>query len=156
MYSFELKESDTEGKVFLFTCRVEGGTYIRKICSDLGDLIGGAHMGELRRTAAGIFTEKGLFTLTELDEAIKHGTVEELIIPAEEIIRKVMEVVEIHKQALLSLLNGKPLFAQDVLSGEAKEGTYFAAFFQKQFVGVYRRTKEKRIFGRPEFVYSQE
>jgi len=32
-----------DGKRFLFECKVEGGTYIRKICSDLGEMIGGAH-----------------------------------------------------------------------------------------------------------------
>jgi len=59
VYSWKLVEGFEDGKSFLFECRVEGGTYVRKLCSDLGEMIGGAHMGELRRTQAGVFGEKG-------------------------------------------------------------------------------------------------
>jgi len=44
VYCWKLIESSENGKDFLFECKVEGGTYIRKLCSDLGDIIGGAHM----------------------------------------------------------------------------------------------------------------
>jgi len=57
VYEFKLLEQD--GKDILFRAKVEAGTYIRKLISDLGDKkeIGGAHMLELRRTQAGIFKE---------------------------------------------------------------------------------------------------
>lgn len=57
VYIWKLLENSEDGKDFLFECKVEGGTYIRKLCSDLGEIIGGAHMGELRRISAGIFSE---------------------------------------------------------------------------------------------------
>ena len=54
---FELLEVSENKKDFLFISEVQGGTYIRKLCSDLGEKIGGAHMLELRRIKAGIFKE---------------------------------------------------------------------------------------------------
>lgn len=47
-----------EGRVVLFKVGCEGGTYIRKLCFDVGEILGvGGHMQELRRTRAGPFTE---------------------------------------------------------------------------------------------------
>ncbi|MEW6506063.1 MAG: RNA-guided pseudouridylation complex pseudouridine synthase subunit Cbf5, partial [Chloroflexota bacterium] len=45
---------ETEGRNVLFKVGCEGGTYIRKLCFDVGEVLGcGAHMQELRRTRAG-------------------------------------------------------------------------------------------------------
>ena len=58
--SFEILEKN--GKDFVFLAEVQGGTYIRKLISDLGDYIKiGAHMLELRRVRAGIIGESGIF-----------------------------------------------------------------------------------------------
>jgi H/ACA ribonucleoprotein complex subunit 4 len=58
-------------RIVLFTCSCQAGTYIRKLCSDIGEVLGcGAHMRELRRTRAGPFTEQyGLTTLHDLSAA---------------------------------------------------------------------------------------
>ncbi len=52
----------------LFRVGCEAGTYIRKLCHDIGEVLGvGAHMQELRRTRAGPFTEEnGLVTMHDL------------------------------------------------------------------------------------------
>lgn len=52
----------------LFTVGCEGGTYIRKLCFDMGEALGcGAHMQELRRTRAGPFVENdGMVTLHDV------------------------------------------------------------------------------------------
>ncbi|MBI4152571.1 RNA-guided pseudouridylation complex pseudouridine synthase subunit Cbf5 [Candidatus Woesearchaeota archaeon] len=70
IYEFEILE--IEGREVLFRVRCQAGTYIRKLCHDLGQALGaGAHMVELRRTQAGPFTEKdNLITLNDLDDAI--------------------------------------------------------------------------------------
>jgi len=63
----EIKERDV-----LFRVKCQAGTYIRKLCHDLGqELEIGAHMVELRRTQAGPFTEEdNLVTLNDLDDAL--------------------------------------------------------------------------------------
>ncbi|MBT3404690.1 RNA-guided pseudouridylation complex pseudouridine synthase subunit Cbf5 [archaeon] len=73
IYKFELLETD--GKDILFKVKCEGGTYIRKLIDDLGKELGiGAHMLELRRVNAGIFSEKDkeFMNLYELEKAIAH------------------------------------------------------------------------------------
>jgi len=56
IYYNEFIEHD--GRNVLFKVGCEGGTYIRKLCFDVGEILGvGAHMQELRRTRAGPFIE---------------------------------------------------------------------------------------------------
>jgi H/ACA ribonucleoprotein complex subunit 4 len=66
IYYIEFLEMD--GRNVLFKVGCEGGTYIRKLCYDLGEVLGcGAHMQELRRTRAGPFVEdEGIVTLHEM------------------------------------------------------------------------------------------
>ncbi|MFA5061420.1 MAG: RNA-guided pseudouridylation complex pseudouridine synthase subunit Cbf5 [Candidatus Pacearchaeota archaeon] len=155
VFSFRLLEGKNK-RDFLFFCEVEGGTYIRKICSDLGEMIGGAHMAELRRTGAGIFGEEKIYTLYEFEEAIKEWKegkeekIREMIVSADEAIKKVLPFVEVKKEVLGRLYTGKPLIRED-LKGEIK-GEVFAVFCGGDFVGVYRKVNEKGIVGRAEFV----
>ncbi len=61
---------EIEGQDVLFTVGCQAGTYIRKLCHDMGQKLGtGAHMQELRRTKAGPFTEDTLVTLADLKDA---------------------------------------------------------------------------------------
>jgi len=54
----------------LFKIGCQGGTYIRKICHDIGQkLTVGAHMAELIRTKAGPFHAKDWVTLEDLEDA---------------------------------------------------------------------------------------
>ena len=167
VFYWKLVEDSDDNKHFLFECKVEGGTYIRKLCSDLGEMIGGAHMGELRRTSAGIFDEGfgiwdlgfgRLVTLYEFERAVeewKNGDdslLREMVVLAEEAIKKVLPVVEVDKSALKSLYVGRPLLKNNVVSGKIKKGESFAVFCGEVFVGVYRATGEDSIFGRVEFV----
>jgi H/ACA ribonucleoprotein complex subunit 4 len=61
---------DIKGQDVLFVCGVQAGTYIRKLCHDIGESLGcGAHMSELRRTKAAGFTEAQAITLQDLADA---------------------------------------------------------------------------------------
>ncbi|MEM3127119.1 MAG: RNA-guided pseudouridylation complex pseudouridine synthase subunit Cbf5 [Candidatus Woesearchaeota archaeon] len=65
MKIIEIKEKDV-----LFVVGCQAGTYIRKLCHDVGKELGvGAHMVELRRTKAASFDEKTLVTLQDLKDA---------------------------------------------------------------------------------------
>lgn len=69
IYKFEILEIDKQDILFRVKC--QAGTYIRKLVHNFGEELGvGAHMAELRRTAAGPFTEKdNLITLIDLKDA---------------------------------------------------------------------------------------
>lgn len=56
IYYLDILEINEKNVLFRVGC--QAGTYIRKICYDLGEVLGGgAHMAELRRTRTGPFKE---------------------------------------------------------------------------------------------------
>jgi H/ACA ribonucleoprotein complex subunit 4 len=62
---FDILEID--GKNVLFKVGCEAGTYIRKLCDQIGNSLGfGAHMAELRRMKAGNFIEEQSHSLMEV------------------------------------------------------------------------------------------
>jgi H/ACA ribonucleoprotein complex subunit 4 len=152
--SFEILEK--QEKNFLFQTEVQGGTYIRKLCSDLGEFTEGAHMLELRRTRAGIFTEQQTVTLYEFEKAIKEYRkgnsefLERMIISAEKAIKEVVESVELKEGSLNKILTGKPILKED-LQTTPKEDT-FAIFLKERFIEIARKTDERDFFARPSFV----
>jgi H/ACA ribonucleoprotein complex subunit 4 len=67
---YELEVLEIDDRDVLFRVRTEAGTYIRKLCYDVGEILGcGAHMQELRRTATGVFNEESCYTLHDLKDA---------------------------------------------------------------------------------------
>ncbi len=89
VYYFEILE--VVGREVLFKTGVEAGTYIRKLCHDMGVELGvGANMKQLRRVRAGPFTEATSVTMQELHEAwmLYKET------GREELLRKVVRPVE--------------------------------------------------------------
>lgn len=69
---FSIDVQEVRGRLVLMVVHCEAGTYIRKLCYDIGEVLGvGAHMAELRRVQAGPFSEdEGLVTMHELHEAV--------------------------------------------------------------------------------------
>jgi H/ACA ribonucleoprotein complex subunit 4 len=69
-FIYQLTVHEVDGRTVLFSCSCQAGTYIRKLCFDIGEMAGcGAHMRELRRTRAGPFKEDDVVTLHELSAA---------------------------------------------------------------------------------------
>ena len=155
VFYFNLLET-TDNKDFLFETKVEGGTYIRKICSDVGEMIGGAHMDELRRTQAGDFTEDGMINLNDFDK-IKNNPEElkKYLTPADVVIKKILPTLKLDKLNKRFLLTGKPLLNQDVVEKtNFKEGDFFVLTINEEFIGVYKKVNLDGIFAKPEFVYN--
>lgn len=156
---WEILEESKDKRDFLFVAEVQGGTYIRKLCSDLGEIIGGAHMAELRRTHAGIFNEKSIVNLYDFDKAIeelKKGnerTIRKMLTSGEEAIKKILPVIQVEKTCVKQLLTGKPLFKKDI-KGELPKEDIFAVFCGNRFIEISKKTKEKGIIGKAEFVFN--
>lgn len=156
---FDLLEKN--GRDVLFITQVEAGTYIRKLIHDLGEKIGGAHMLELRRTKAGIFseTDKTFVNLYDFESALQElnkGNEEPLrkiLIPAEDAIKNILPAREIESSKINGLLTGRPLHKVD-LDYTPKEER-FAIFNKEKFIGIYRSVSEEGdIIARPEFVFN--
>lgn len=158
---FELLEVSKNNRDFLFVAEVQGGTYIRKLCSDLGEKIGGAHMLELRRTQAGIFIEVQAVKLYDFDKAVaeyengKPEALEKLITPAEDAIKKVLNFYEAKSEVVYKLKTGKPVFEEDLIETKTIEDEQFAIFNKGKFIGIYQKVpRQNNIIARPAFVFN--
>jgi H/ACA ribonucleoprotein complex subunit 4 len=89
IYYLDVLEIDGQDVLFKIGC--QAGTYIRKICHDIGLKIGcGAHMAELRRTKVASFDESTKYTLQDLTDAFhyyKEGNNDKFI-------RKIIQPIE--------------------------------------------------------------
>jgi len=89
---YELELIEKKDKLVLFRASCQAGTYIRKLCHDIGLVLGvGGHMQRLRRTKAGAFTEGTSIILQDLADATAYwredGREDELrsiVLPIEE------------------------------------------------------------------------
>jgi len=139
IYYLSLLEMD--GKSVLFKVGCEAGTYIRKLCYDLGEALGcGAHMQELRRTRVGPFVEdEGLVTLHDVaymfaqwQETNDETLLRKFIQPMEKSL-ELLPKIYIRDSAVDALCHGAHLAAPGVLSldTEIKPNDAVAVFTQK-------------------------
>jgi len=119
IYGVDFLEGD--GKNWLFRVACESGTYIRKLCYDVGEYLGaGAHMQELRRTRSGPFTEGEACTMYDLADAIdlREGGDEE---PLRRLIRPLENALEllpkiwVRDSAVEAVCNGAQLAVPGIL-----------------------------------------
>jgi H/ACA ribonucleoprotein complex subunit 4 len=133
----EIKEKNV-----LFKVGCEAGTYIRKLCYDIGEVLGcGAHMQELRRTRVGPFTEdKTLVTLHDISylhsqwqETKDEAILREFVSPMEKAL-ELLPKIHVRDSAVDALCHGAHLTAPGVLSLDAgiKIGDTIAVFTQKE------------------------
>ncbi len=154
---------EIEGKDVLFETRVQAGTYIRKLCSDLGEKIGGAHMLELRRTQAGLFSETDKqypsINLYDFEKAVaeykqgKEELLRKIIIPGE-IVSELLPVLQIRKDVVKKVLTGSPIFQSflEEKSPELEEGEKICVFQNTKFIGCYKFIGKGDLVAKPEFV----
>jgi len=139
IYYIDFFEMDERNVLFKVGC--EAGTYIRKLCYDVGEVLGcGAHMQELRRTRVGPFVEdKSLVTLHDLSylfsqwqETKDESMLRKFVIPMEKAL-ELMPKIHVRDSAVDALCHGAHLTAPGVLSLDAgiKIGDTVAVFTQK-------------------------
>lgn len=84
IYRLEIVSYDAEHGELVLDCSCSAGTYIRTLCDDLGERLGcGAVMTALCRTAAAGYTLADCYTIEELEEKAKQGTLDSCILPVE-------------------------------------------------------------------------
>jgi H/ACA ribonucleoprotein complex subunit 4 len=132
---------EMNGRNVLFKVGCEAGTYIRKLCHDMGEVLGcSAHMQELRRTRAGPFMEnESLITLHELSylyslwqETNDENIPKKFIHPMEKTL-ELLPKVYIRDSTVAAICHGAHLAAPGVLSVETdiKPNHMTAVFTQK-------------------------
>jgi len=115
---------EREGRQVLLRVRCEAGTYVRKLCHDLGLALGtGAHMGDLRRTTTGTFDDAALVTAHDLVDAVAfwredgdETPIREVVQPAERALDHLPRVV-VAESAARQIAEGAPVYAPGVVEG---------------------------------------
>lgn len=163
---FEILKFDKEKREAEFIAKVEAGTYIRKLVSDLGKEIGGAHMISLKRIQAGIFSseDKEFCDIEKFKKAAsewksgKEENLRKLIIDANEAIKKIMPNIKIKKEFEGKLKNGSPIFAEmieDFWNTDKISEEPFAVFSGDNLIEIAKRSEQFKnpgIFAKPQVV----
>ena len=118
---YQLKILERENREVLFNVRCESGTYIRKLCHDMGLVLGvGAHMRELRRTKAGPFDENSIVKLHDLKDAYEfyledndESYLRRYILPVEKAVQH-LKKIWIKDSAIAAVCHGANLNAPGV------------------------------------------
>tara|TARA_B110000116_G_C16713488_1_gene525653 strand:+ start:165 stop:1049 length:885 start_codon:yes stop_codon:yes gene_type:complete len=124
----EIELIDYEKKRALLRVRCASGTYIRKLCHDIGLVLGsGGHMGDLRRTMSFPFTDKNLVKMHELVDAIdawkNDGEEDELrniVLPGEVLLEGIPKII-IAESAAKNVAKGSPIYAPGIISIEMEK-----------------------------------
>tara|TARA_Y100000310_G_scaffold3354_2_gene4296 strand:+ start:3896 stop:4747 length:852 start_codon:yes stop_codon:yes gene_type:complete len=145
-----------EDRIVSFHSDVEAGTYIRKLISDLGEkeVVGGAHMVELKRIRAGIFKDDKMHTIEEVSDAVRlwkekgdESELRKILIPAE-IISEILPFYQLkNDNDIQHILNGIEINNKDFI--EQPKEDLFAVFLENRFIGVYEKTEQG---AKPKFV----
>jgi len=112
VYSIEIlsrNEKDVELKI-----RCQAGTYIRKLISDIGQKISGAHMKTLQRTKVGAF---GIEQSHTIDELKNEKQIRKMILPVDTAVEHLKKII-IKDSAIKSVCNGAPIFQKDILNSD--------------------------------------
>jgi H/ACA ribonucleoprotein complex subunit 4 len=139
IYYNKFIEMDNRNVLFRVGC--EAGTYIRKLCYDIGEVLGcGAHMQELRRTRVGPFKEdESLVTLHDISylfskwqETKDESFLRKFVYPMEKALELIPKII-VRDSAVDALCHGAHLTAPGVLALDSgiKIGDTVAAFTQK-------------------------
>ncbi len=128
-------------KDLLLRVGCEAGTYIRKLCHDIGEVLGvGAHMQELRRTQAGPFNESTLTKLQDVTDAYHFwkedgddSLLREIVMPVEYALKHIPAIV-VRDTAVDAICHGALLAEPGVISLEDVK--------KRQLVGIYTQRGE--------------
>ena len=155
---YDIKILEVSGRTVLLQVWCEAGTYMRKLCHDMGEVLGvGAHMQELRRIRSGSLTEEDhLSTLHDVVDAYfiwkQEGIdnfLRETFLPVERAVQHLPKVW-IRDSAVDAICHGAPLAVPGIVKLESgiKVGSEVAILTLKNelvAVGSAQMTSEKML-----------
>ncbi len=135
---YRLQALEREDRRALLEIECESGTYVRKLCHDIGLALGtGAHMGDLRRTKTGTFDDRTLVTMEDLADGLafwrEDGDPELLravVSPAERALEH-LPGLTVAPSAAREIAEGAPVYAPGVIDADvddAEEGALVACY----------------------------
>ena len=109
IFSIDILSENEETNEYEIHVECSSGTYIRTLISDLGEALGcGAVMTDLRRTKANGFEIEKAVALEELEEAVKNGRIEDILIPVDKALEE-YPVIKVSEAQAKRFRNGGEL-----------------------------------------------
>lgn len=124
---------------------VSKGTYIRTICSDIGDKLGcGACMESLMRTRAGSFGIEDALKLDEVEIIRDDGRLDEVIVKVDEL----FDYTKLHmkESADKAVHNGNIFIPTDTVEGIVVEKYALVYDSGNVFIGIYEYFKKEKKY----------
>ncbi|MGQ4555147.1 RNA-guided pseudouridylation complex pseudouridine synthase subunit Cbf5 [Halobellus sp. GM3] len=122
---YDLDLLEVRDRQALVRIRCESGTYIRKLCHDLGLAAGtGAHMGDLRRVGTTPFDDTGLVSTADLTDALAFAeegderALRDVVSPAERALTHLPRIT-VAFSAAEQIAEGAPVYAPGVVDVDA-------------------------------------
>jgi len=139
---YYLKLLEVKGRLALFETKVDAGTYIRTLCTDMGEKVGGARMEELRRISVGNISEKQTFTMQDLIDAMwlfenkkDDSLLKKMLSPPDKFID--FKKIKIKDSAVDALKSGAQLTVPGIISFDKKiEKGERVSIYSSKFIGV--------------------
>ncbi len=123
VYSIDVYDFD--GTSFMMDVHCGKGTYIRSLCRDIGATLGcGAAMDTLERTMSGIFTKENTYTFEQIENAVKNGTAEELLMNPDDILADFIKI-DVATENVAKIKNGIRLRPQQLGINKYEENQIF-------------------------------
>lgn len=123
-----------DGDDYILNISCSKGTYVRTLCSDIGEALGcGACMSSLRRTRAGVFSVDDAHSLADIEAAVREGRLSDIILPVDTLFAPFPKLT-VSQSAAKRLKNG------NIIKISAEDGDY----------RVYSDPEEFLLLGRVE------
>lgn len=124
-----------DGDDYILNISCSKGTYVRTLCSDIGEALGcGACMSSLRRTRAGVFSVDDAHSLADIEAAVREGRLSDIILPVVDTLFASFPKLTVSQSAAKRLKNG------NIIKISAEDGEY----------KVYSDSDEFLLLGRVE------
>ncbi|MDC7290207.1 tRNA pseudouridine(55) synthase TruB [Blautia schinkii] len=137
VYFHEIKILGIELPLVRLRVTCSKGTYIRTLCHDIGEKLGCCGcMQALLRTRSGRFTLEESYTLAQIEEAVRDGSISGKIISIEKVLEEYPRVC-VSEAGDKLLANGNPL-PLDMFCTQAEQGWVRMCTSGGKFAGIYQ------------------
>ncbi|MCX6113337.1 MAG: hypothetical protein NTY22_08700, partial [Proteobacteria bacterium] len=124
-----------------FSVKCSKGTYIRTLIDDVGERLGTyAHVVELRRIKNGIFD---ISEAISVDDKTTANVIQGCIIPTEEVIKRIMPVIEVDNDIAKKIANG---YVMDLGINDARGITSKNKNGIQKLVSINKAKQTLRVF----------
>ena len=153
---YEIKIVSIEQPRVTFRVRCSKGTYIRTLCKDIGETLGcGACMDELKRTMVGRFELKDALTLSQIEEYVKNGSINQIVHNIDEMFEHLNRYIVSEKYNKF-LYNGNALKKEWFTDDESVDSQIRIYDCKGEFYGIYSYNKIRDEYKPDKIFYDNE